>query len=184
MKFLPETDPLSKRFERSLRMDYLAQARLVAKDAPGHFHGDQPARGRRRFVAKRLVSSVRPGVLPRSSVFGLHASPRTATWRPLSRRSMPSVQERHTVTASPKPRDSSTDFGRRNTLLYPDDAADRVGLCSQFTVAAGELTRRSSGSGLEDRSGLSRYEARQDTGAKWLFDNLGCSRCRCVRRNF
>ncbi|TLD44440.1 MAG: hypothetical protein FAZ92_03307 [Accumulibacter sp.] len=93
MKFIPETNPLTKRFERSLRMDHLDQARLVAKDAPGRFHGEQPARGRRRFVAKRLVNSVWPGVLPRSSVFGLNASPRTATWRQLSRRTMPSKQE-------------------------------------------------------------------------------------------
>jgi len=46
-----------------------------------------------------------------------------------------------------KPRNRPTDFGGRATLLDPDDAADRVRLVSQFTFAAGELTRRSSGSG-------------------------------------
>jgi len=76
MKFIPETNPLTKRFKRSLRMANLDQERLVAEHALGRFRGDEHVRGRRRPMAKRLVSSVRPGALHRSSVFGLNACPR------------------------------------------------------------------------------------------------------------
>ncbi len=93
MEFTRETNPRTKRFERSLRMANLDQARLVAEDALGRCRGDQSVRGRRGPMTKRLVSSVRPGAFNRSSVLGLNVSPRTATWRMLSRRSMPSTQE-------------------------------------------------------------------------------------------
>jgi hypothetical protein len=48
MKFLPETSPLTKRFERCPRMAQVDQAGLVAADAPGRFHGNRGVRGRPR----------------------------------------------------------------------------------------------------------------------------------------
>jgi hypothetical protein len=48
MKYLPETSPLTKRFERCPRMAQVDQAGLVAADAPGRFHGNRGVRGRGR----------------------------------------------------------------------------------------------------------------------------------------
>ena len=58
MKFIPETNPLTKRFERSLRMANLDQARLVAEHALGRFLGDEHVRKNGDSIGNALAGFV------------------------------------------------------------------------------------------------------------------------------
>lgn len=69
MYYLPETSPLTKRFECCQRMAQLDQAGLVAADAPGRVHGNRGMRGRGRPRGEK-VGEPRPARRLRQ-VFGV-----------------------------------------------------------------------------------------------------------------